>query len=320
MRSKRIAIGLLIVAAFTILAGAGVLVLRESLSGGVRFSVVFQDTHSLEIDDDVIYGDRVVGRITDIQGNTVHAVVESERSELVHSGSRFWIVSNIAAFLQFDTPAYSGDPIQTGQKFIGFETRPEPDPESLPPQQARPLPKIPAWLCEVRSSIKTVSEGQEFLSLKRKSAAAIVDITDDGHAIVLAPSWVHDVSGEVSDATFLVEMQGDETRLAELIETGNGLSRFLVRNAGYKSSTAELYADTLPKMQVLVLTDHEGSSYRVKFRNNGVDLRLTPKPSLLALVDGFKLAGFATPVHGGRYGAKWVGLDSKSSSGSEASD
>ncbi|MEE9311976.1 MAG: hypothetical protein V3V10_06120, partial [Planctomycetota bacterium] len=202
----------------------------------------------------------------------------------------------------------------------GFETRPEPDPESLPPQQARPLPKIPAWLCEVRSSIKTISDGQEFLSVKRKSAAAVIEVTIDGHAIVLAPSWVHDVSGEISDAVFLVELQGDETRLAELIETGNGLSRFLVRDAGYKSPTAELYTDNLPEKQVLILTDHEGSSYRVKFRNNGVDLRLTPKPALLALVDGFKLAGFATPVHGGRYGAKWVPLNSESSSDSETSD
>ncbi|MEE9311907.1 MAG: hypothetical protein V3V10_05775, partial [Planctomycetota bacterium] len=126
MRSKRIALGLLLLAVFFVLAGAGVVVLRQSLSGGVRFTISFQDTHSLEIDDDVIYGDRVVGRITDIKGNTIHAVVESERSELIHTGSRFWIVSNVAAFLQFDTPAHPGDQVLTGHKFTGFETRPEP--------------------------------------------------------------------------------------------------------------------------------------------------------------------------------------------------
>lgn len=320
MRSKRITIGLLLVVTFVVLAGAGVVVLRESFGGGLQFSVTFKDTHSLEVDDDVIYGDKIVGRVTGVKGDTVYAVVETDKANLVHEGSRFWIVSNIVAFLQFDTPAHSGTPVSRGHSFDGFETRPDPDPDSLPPQQLHQLPAIPAWLCEVRATIKTVADDEAFLSIKRKSTAAVLELTDEGHAIVIAPSWIHEVSGDIKEATFLVELQSDETRLAELIETNGKLSRFMVRDAGYKGPTAKLYTKPLPDKQTLVLTNHDGGSYKVKFINGQVDLRLTPKPGLLALVDGYSLAGFATPVRGERYGVLWVSVKSVSSSEQSSAD
>ncbi|MDC1141978.1 hypothetical protein OAU50_02715 [Planctomycetota bacterium] len=319
MRSRRIAIGLLLVGVFVFLAGAGIVVLRESLGGGVRFTVTFQDTQSLEVDDDLVYGDKIVGRVTDIKGNVVHAVIEADKSDLIHEDSRFWIVSNVAALLQFDTPARSGDVIQNAHKFTGFESRPEPDPDSLPPQQARPLTAIPTWLCEIRATFKTEDEAEVMLSIKRKATAAVVQVTNEGHAIVLAPSWIHDVAGAI-DSTYLIELQGDETRLAELLDTDGKLSRFVVYDAGYSGSVANLFTDTLPDTQTLLLTNHDGSSYKVKFKSNEVDLRLVPEVGLLALVDGFKVAGFATPLRGHRYGAKWIGLESGSSFKQPTSD
>ncbi|MHC4841757.1 MAG: MlaD family protein [Planctomycetota bacterium] len=314
MRTKRIVIGTVLMVVFVGIAATGVVVLRESLGGGVRFTVSFEDTRSLEIDDDVVYGDKVVGRVTDIRGNLVHAVVESEKAMLIHEGSRFWIVSNVVAVLQFDTPASSGKPIGNGYDFTGFDTVPEPDPDSLPPQQVRPLAAVPTWLCEIRATIRTEDEAEVLLSIRRKSAAAVVQVTVDGDAIVLAPNWVHDVAGALPDATYLIEMQGDETRLAELLDTDGELSRFIVRNAGYEGSVASIYSEQLPQKQPLLLTNHDGDSYKVKYLDGQVNLRLIPNSSLLALVDGFNLAGFAVPVRGERYGARWIGLETGSSS------
>ena len=310
MRGVRIAVGLVLLVGVSSALLAGVWVLREAGGGGLPFTVSFEDARNLKADDSIIYGDAIVGRVENVDGNVVHARVAAEHANLVQRGSRFWIHSRPAmAILMFDTPTNAGGVIEPGHRFTGLTQRPDPDPQLAPPATPRKLAARPVWLCEVRVTLELAAGADLSETQRRKAAGVVVERLADGTLLVLAPSWVVEYSGDLLSEAHRVELIGGATFAAELVETRVPFAVLAVRDTGYVGALAPLWPDALADAQGLVLTDLEGMAFTVEHRQAAVELRAQIAQGYVALIDGANVAGFAVPVVGRSQGATWIPLN-----------
>ena len=314
MRTARIIVGCVVLFAVATATLGGVWVLRESGGGGLDVNVAFDDTENLAIDDDVIYGDKIVGRVErviDEDGRKlVTARVASEYAGLVHEGSRFWIESQPAmAILMFDSPIDSGPVAKPGQRFEGFAKRPPPDPKAAPPSVPRKLNARPNWLCEVRAVIELKAGPDLTETQRRKTAAVVAGVRENGDLLVLAPSWVVEYRGELAGERYRVELIGSATYVAEILHERLPFVVLLVPATEYSGNAAPFWPDALSDEQGLLLTDFEGASYAAKHVAGEVELRAKVEQGYAALIDGTNVAGFALPRVGANRGVSWVPLN-----------
>ena len=317
MQSFRVLIGALVLLGVLTATLGGVWVLRQTGGGGLAVRINFQDTKNLSADDDVIYGDRIVGRVESVEDSVVYARIAADESGLVHEGSRFWIQSTPGmAILVFDTPMRSGGPAQPDHEFIGLPERPEPDPDLAPLPGTRRLTDRPPWLCELRSTIELSSEWN--VTQRRKTAAVIVTVHDNGDLIVLAPSWAVEYSGTLADERYRIELIGGETWAAEIVTTRLPWVVLIARGTDYVGEPAPFWPDALGEGQVLVLTDFEGNAYTATHSDETTTLEAETDGGLLALIEGFNVAGFTLPAVATERGVRWQPLNGAGTAIAEA--
>ena len=308
MRTFRIVLGACLLLAVSVVTLGGVWMLRQAGGGGLHVRVTFSDTKNLSADDDVIYGDGIVGRIESIDGDTVTVRIASEYSGLVHEGSRFWIQSSPGmGVLMFDTPLESGSAVKPGHEFKGLPERPEPDPKLAPPPVARKLTDRPPWLCELRATLELSDEWT--VTQRRKTAAVITSVREGGDLVILAPSWAVEYSGKLADERYRIELVGGETWSAEILATRLPWVVLIARGTGYTGPAAPFWPDELGEGQGLVLTDFEGSAYTVMHADGDVELQAATEGGMLALIEGFNVAGFTLPAVASETGVRWQPLN-----------
>lgn len=314
MRTARIVIGAVVLVAVATATLGGVWILRESGGGGLDINVAFDDSENLEVDDDVIYGDKIVGRVErviDKDGRRlVTARVASEYAGLVHEGSRFWIESQPAmAILMFDSPIDSGPVVEPGHHFEGWAERPPPDPKAAPPSVPRRLSARPVWLCEVRAVLELDAGADLTETQRRKTAGVVAGVRENGDLLVLAPSWVIEYRGELAGERYRVELIGGATYVAEILHERLPFVVLLLHETEYKGSAAPFWPEALADEQGLLLTDFEGTAYTAKHRDDDVELRAKVEQGYVALIEGTNVAGFALPAVGANRGVSWVPLN-----------
>ncbi|MBZ0137169.1 MAG: hypothetical protein K8I27_12445 [Planctomycetes bacterium] len=314
MRTGRIIMGACILVAIAAATLGGVWVLRESGGGGLDVSVAFEDPKGLAIDDDVIYGDRIVGRVERIveehEGRLVTARIAAEYADLVHEGSRFWVESQPGMdVLMFDSPVDSGAIAAPGHRFEGFADRPPPDPKAVPPAVPRKLTARPVWLCEIRAVLELTAGADLTETQRRKTAGVVAAVRESGDLLVLAPSWVVEYQGDLAAERYRVELVGGATYVGEVLHVRLPFVVLLVRESKYQGNAAPFWADALADQQGLLLTDFEGTGYAVKHIGGEVHLRAGIEQGYVALIDGTNVAGFALPAVGVNRGASWVPLN-----------
>ncbi|MBK8206663.1 MAG: hypothetical protein IPK87_07675 [Planctomycetes bacterium] len=311
MRVVRVFLGIFVVLLLAGGVAGGVWVLYEHGGGGLPVSVAFDDGKGISSGDEVVFGDRLVGRVNSVDadgdGVLVHAVIAAEHAELLRDGCRFWIDSRLGStILNFDRSI--GVPALPGQQFKGLSERPQPDPELTPAPLARPLKVRPVWLCEVRATLTTRVGTEESIDRTRKGAGAIVHVNAQGDLLVLCPAWLIEPAGPVLAQSIRVEMIGEGTRVADLVEQRGEHAVLLIRATAYRENAATLWPHELADGQGLVLTDFDGASYPAEVRQGGVEFKGVLEQGNVALVDGTKLAGFALPNVGRSSGMRWISL------------
>ena len=311
MRIVRIVLGVFVLLLLAGGVAGGVWVLYEHGGGGLPVSITFDEGKGISSGDEVVFGDRLVGRVSHVDadgdGVLVHAVIAADHAELLRDGCRFWIDSRFGStILNFDRSI--GVPALPGQQFKGLAERPQPDPELTPPPLARPLKVRPVWLCEVRATLTTRVGTEESIDRTRKGAAAIVHVNAQGDLLVLCPAWLIEPAGPVIAQSIRVEMIGEGTRVADLVEQRREHAVLLIRATAYREKAATLWANELADGQGLVLTDFDGASYPAEVRQGGVDFKGVLEQGDVALIDGTKLAGFALPSVGRSSGLRWISL------------
>lgn len=309
MKLLHITIGTLLVAAMAASVVVGLYALRASEGNGLQVLVTFEDTQGLQPDCDVVYGDKVVGRVEAVMGNDVTARVAAENATFVRGNSRFWVQKNLGeSFLCFDTPPEAGTPAESGSRFVGLAQRPDPPPSALPPPTPRKLASKPAWLCDVRVVI-TLQDGADTVrDQARKGAGAVVG-TEGDHLLVLVPAWLFERSGESVGERARVELAGGENVIATPIEFAGPLCVLAVQGSAWRGTLAPLWPDAMADGQGLVLADYAGVSWSAKHSGGQLEFRAPLDGGHAAFVDGLNLAGFALPKVGERTGARWVPLN-----------
>lgn len=311
MRHARILIGVLVLLLLASGVAAGVWALYEQGGGGLPIEISFADAQGLSTHDQVLYGDRIVGRIDRVdpegQGVVVHAIIAAEHADLVREGCRFWVESRLgSAILHFDRSV--GAAAQPGRRFDGLPDRPEPDPELTPAPLAKPLKLRPVWLCEVRATLTTRVGAEETLDRTRKGAGAVVHANAQGDLLVLCPAWLLEPAGPVLAQSVRVELIGEGTRVAEVLELRGEHAVLLIQATAYREKAATLWPSELPDRQTVVLTDFDGTSYPAELRAGALEFKGVLEQGNVALVEGINLAGFALPNVGSRTGARWISL------------
>ena len=310
MRGVRIAIGTILLAVVATAVLAGVWVLRQAGGGGLQVQVKFADSKSLAADDDVIYGDGIVGRVESVEDGVVTARISADHAKLLRANSRFWIQSHVgSSILLFDTPKQGGAMVRPGHSFIGLPVRPDPDPESMPPATQRKLNARPSWLVEVRANLELKAGGDLTEPQYRKVTGVIAGIRDKGDLIVIAPSWAVEYSGELAAETYRIELIGGATHTAEILAVRLPFVVFLVPATDYTGNPAPFWPEALADGQGLLLTDVEGNAYTAVHAGGEVQLRAGTDTGLVALVDGTNVAGFTLPAAGQTIGVRWVALN-----------
>ncbi len=312
MRLVRIIIGIVVMLLITGGVAAGVWVLYEHGGSGLTVEVQFSDGKGIAPRDSVVYGDQIVGRVDNVadDGGTVvvTARIATEHASLVREGSRFWIDSRLgSAVLNFDRTATAGAPAQPNSRFIGLASRPEPDPALKPPPLARPLSVRPVWLCEVRATI-TTRVGDQAQQRERKTAGAIVHVSEKGDVLVLCPAWAFEPAGPEIASSYRVEMIGEGTRIARLLHIQGQHALLHVGATAYRERAAKLWPSELADGQPLVLADFDGTAYTADLREGALGFKGVLPQGHVALVEGVHLAGFALPNVGKLSGARWVSL------------
>lgn len=307
MRLVHIALGALLICLAAGSVVAGVYLLRASEGGGLRVVVAFDDASGLAVDDSVLYGDKLVGRVESIEGGEATARVSAEHSGFLREGSRFWIQSNLGTrFLCFDSPPDAGAAAQPGKRFVGLSARPEPHPSMLPSPVARRMPARPAWLCDVRV-VSTFKEGDELVRDVARRSAGIVVYAREGSLLVLAPAWLLEAQFELVSRRARVELAGGEVCTAQPAQTGATLCVLLVEGSTWQGQPAALWPDALADGQGLLLADFEGQAWTARLQG-GLEFRGALEAGQVALVDGLNPCGFALPQVGERKGARWEPL------------
>lgn len=309
MRLVYITLGTLLVAALAASVVVGLHFLRSADGNGTRFHVELESTSGLGPDDDLLYGDKVVGRVELVADSEVTARIAAEHAGLLREGSRFWVQRTLgAAFLCFDTPSDAGPVAAQGARFRGLTQRPDPLPSQLPPPLPRRLSSRPAWLCDVRAVI-TLADGTETVTDQvRKSAAAVVARQAD-YTLVLAPSWLLERSGQAVSERARVELAGGENLVATPLVISGPLCVLAVQGSAWRGTPATLWPEALNDGQGLVLADYAGLSWVARHSGGELEFRAGLEGGHVALVDGLNLAGFALPKVGERTGARWVPLN-----------
>jgi hypothetical protein len=234
--------------------------------------------------------------------------IANEHADLVHQGSRFWIQSAPGmAVLMFDTPLQSGGGVEPGHQFKGLPERPEPDPELAPPPTTRRLADRPPWLCELRATLELNEEWTD--TQRRKTAAVIAGVRENGDLIVLAPSWPVEYSGKLFSERYRIELIGGETWSAEILTTHLPWVVLIARGTNYEGPVAPFWPDELGEGQGLVLTDLGGNAYTAEHANGTVVLPVKTEGGLLALIEGFNVAGFTLPAVASDHGVRWQPLN-----------
>jgi hypothetical protein len=319
MRGLRIAIGAVLLVAVTSAALAGVWYLRQQGGGGLPVTVEFADVEGLSADDDILYGDRIVGRVEDVQGGMVHARVAADHASLVRENCRFWISSHVgSSVLMFDSPKDAGAEVEPGHRFAGLDKPPKPDPAFEPPATPRKLSARPSWLCEVRANIELSAGGDLTEVQRRKVTAVIAGVRENGDIIVLAPSWAVQYSGQLLGETYRVELLGGETLAAELLTTRLPFAVLRCRETAYKGPAAPFWPDELADNQGLLLCDLEGNAYAAMHTGGQVALRAGLAHGFVAFIEGTNVAGFCLPAIGRNEGVEWVPLHGAGSAIEEA--
>lgn len=309
MRLLHITIGTLLVAALAASVVVGLYALRASEGNGLRVVVEFESAQGLQPDGDVLYGDKVVGRVEAVEGGSITARIAAENASFVREGSRWWVQDNLGvSFLVFDSPSEAGPVAQNGRRYTGLAERPALAASELPPPVPRRLAARPAWLCDVRVVITLADGADTVRDQARGGAGAIVDKQGD-NLLVLAPSWLLERSGEVVGERARVELAGGENLIATVVELSGALCVLAVPGSNWRGAFAPLWPDALAEGQGLVLTDFEGMSSAAKHSGGGLEYRAALQAGQVALVDGLNLAGFALPKVGERTGARWVPLN-----------
>lgn len=309
MRAIRISIGAILLVGLTTAALAGVWALRQAGGRGLQVRVEFADTKNLAADDDIIYGDGIVGRVETVEDGFVIARVAADNATLVRANSRFWIESNIgSSVLMFDTPKQGGAQAEPMQTFTGLSSRPEPDPALAPPARPSRLSARPSWLCELRANIELSAGGDLTEVQKRKVTGVIAGVRESGDLIVLAPSWAVEYSGTLVGETCRVELIGGATHAAEILVTRLPFVVLLVRETAYRGNAAPFWPDSLADTQGLVLADFEGNAFAVSHNAEAIELRARIDRGFVAFIEGTNVAGFALP-NVGEDGARWVPLN-----------
>ncbi|MCB9933390.1 MAG: MCE family protein [Planctomycetes bacterium] len=314
MRVVRISIGAVLLVVVASAALAGVWMLRQAGGGGLAVRVEFNDAKNLAPDDDVIYGDGIVGRVESVAQlngrQVVTARIAAENASLVREGSRFWIQSNLgSSILLFDTPKKGGAAIKPGHTFNGLPEAPEPDPELAPPAAPRKLTARPSWLCELRASLELKAGGDLTETQQRKVTGVVAGERENGDLLVLAPSWAVEYSGELAAESYRVELIGGATHVAEILAVRLPFVVLRVPASEYKGNAAPFWPDALADGQGLLLTDFEGNAFTAVHTAGEVQLRARTGLGLVALVDGTNVAGFTLPAVGQPEGVRWVPLN-----------
>jgi hypothetical protein len=319
MRALRIAIGAILLVAVTSAALAGVWMLRQAGGGGVPVRVEFADTQGLRADDDILYGDGIVGRIESVDDGVVVARVAAEHASLLRVNSRFWIQSHIgSSVLIFDTPKEGGAQAEPGQTFAGLDKPPKPDPALAPPAVPRKLNARPSWLCELRANIE-LSAGSDLSEVqRRKTAAVIAGVRENGDLIVLAPSWAVEYSGTMTGETYRIELIGGATYTSEILATRLPWVVLLARETEYRGNPAPFWPETLADGQGLVLCDFEGNAFTAIHTAGEVDLRAKIDHAFVAFIEGTNVAGFTLPAVGKNEGVTWLPLNGAGTAVEEA--
>jgi hypothetical protein len=309
MKLFHITIGTLLVALLAASVVVGLYALRASEGNGLQVLVQFDDAQGLQIDSDVLYGDKIVGRVELVSGGNVTARLAAEHASFLRRDSRFWVQQNLgSAYLCFDTPPDSGPMAVQGQSYRGLAQRPDPTEAMLPPPLPRKLGSRPGWLCDLRVVI-TLRDGADTVhDQARRSAAAVVGSQGD-YLLVLAPSWLFERSGEVVTERARVELAGGENMVANLLEVSGPLCVLSVQGSAWRGSAASLWPDALADGQGLLLSDYQGTGWTAAHKGGGLEFRAALEGGQVALVDGFNLAGYALPKVGERTGARWVPLN-----------
>ncbi|MCL4730958.1 MAG: hypothetical protein KJ044_11055, partial [Planctomycetes bacterium] len=308
MRLVHVTIGALLVCALAAGVVAGLYLLRETDSGGLRVAVRFAENPGLAPDHDVLYGDKVVGRVESARDNEVGARIAADYADLVREGSRFWVQNTLAArFLVFDSPPSAGPPAVQGARFEGLARPPEPPPGALPAPTPRKLASRPAWLCDARA-VLTLPDGADTVRDQARHSAAAVAHAESGTLLVLAPAWLFENAGAALSARARVELAGGEVASARLVATQGALCVLAVEGSAWRGTVAPLWPHELADGQGLVLADFDGLSWAARHGNGGLEFRAALTGGRVAFVDGLNLAGFALPAVGERTGARWVSL------------
>lgn len=314
MRVARVALGAVLLVVVASAALAGVWMLRQAGGGGMAIRVEFSDGKNLAPDDDVIYGDGIVGRVEDVASFNgkylVTARIAADKAALVRRNSRFWIHSRLgSAALLFDTPKAGGAAVETGHTFTGLAEAPEPDPELAPPAAPRKLTARPSWLVELRASLELKAGGDLTETQQRKVTGVVAGVREDSGLLVLAPSWAVEYSGELAAESYRVELIGGATHVAEILVVRLPFVVLHVPATEYKGNAAPFWPDALADQQGLLLTDFEGNAFTAVHTAGEVQLRARTGLGLVALVDGTNVAGFTLPAVGETEGVRWVPLN-----------
>jgi len=308
MRAIRITAGAILLIGLTTAALVGVWYLRQAGGGGLQVTVEFADTKALAADDDIIYGDQIVGRVESVDAGVVTARVAADHASLLRENSRFWIMSRMgASVLIFDTPRDGGAQAQPGRTYSGLPEAPAPDPAFAPPATPRKLNARPSWLCELRANLSLSAGGDLAEVQRRKVTAVIAGVRENGELLVVAPSWAVEYSGTLVGETYRVELNGGASHEAEILATRLPFVVMLVRHTGYKGNAAPFWPDELADNQGLLLVDFEGSAYTVSHKSGEVALRARIEQGFVAFIEGTNVAGFALPNIGAD-GARWLPL------------
>ena len=308
MRPVHITLGLLFLALAATSAVGGVYLLRAHEGGGLRLVVAIEQPTSLAQGDRVLFGDKLVGRVTSVAGAEVTASIAAEYAAYVRQGSRFWVQANIGAnLLCFDSPPDAGAAAGPGSRFSGLAARPEPHPSTLPPPVPRRLAAKPAWLCEVRV-VTTVQEGSELVRDEARVSAGAIAGEEAGVLLVLAPAWLFwDGPGTLSER-IRVEFAGGELCTGQMAGRRGDLCLLVVRGSAWQGAAAMLWHEALADGQALMLADFGGKAWVAGLADGTLEFRGTLKGGYIALVDGTNLAGFALPAVGETRGARWATL------------
>lgn len=308
MRPVRILLGTLALAALAASSVAGLFVLHKADPAGLAFTVHLPAGHELEGGCDVIFGDKVVGRIDDVAGDAALVRIEPLHAPLLRQHSRFWVQEAPGDdLLCFDTPPDAGAPALPAAEFVALAARPQLSQAEMPPPSPKKLETRPLWLCEVRV-VSTLREGEQSVrEVARKSAGAVLQQRPDGALLVLAPAWLLAHDGELAAQRARLELAGGALHSLVLLERDHELAVLLAQGSEYDGPAAQPLALPLPPEQELLLAGFDGTAWPASWSG---ELRFQG-----VITDGFaalaneRLAGFVLPPVGRTMGGRWISAE-----------